>query len=65
MVGVIFIACFIFLIGFLLGWGMKSDIRGGRDKSRLPEDKIIEEMRIQRANNYVNNPVVNELEKFH
>jgi hypothetical protein len=41
---------------------MKSDIRNGSG-FRTPEDRIISEMRLQRADNYVNNPVVNELRR--
>lgn len=62
MFALIFIAVFIFLVGFLIGWGIKSDIRNGVGKMS-PEDKIINEMRNQRAADYFNNPVVKELEK--
>lgn len=54
MFAIIFVACFIFLAGFLIGWGVKSDMRDSRPRSKLPEDKIIEEMRLQRAHSYLN-----------
>ena len=62
MIVILFFAAMLFAAGFLIGWGMKSDIRTGAPV-RSDADKIINEMRLQRANDYFNNPVVNEIRK--
>lgn len=57
MIAIAIVSLMIFCFGFLIGWGMKSDIRNGIVRG----NDVIDEMRSQRANNYVNNPVVKEI----
>lgn len=57
MVAVLIVVFIVFVVGFLIGWGTKSDIKNGYS-SMLPEDKVVNEMKLARAADYVNNPIV-------
>lgn len=57
------IVAVIFTVGFLIGWGIKSDIRSGGGYHQSHSDRIIDEMRTQRANDYLNNPIVKEMQR--
>ena len=61
VVGILAIVVGVFVIG--VGIGVMSAKGGGGYSQSSPEDKIIHEMRTQRAMDYFNNPVVNEMKR--
>lgn len=56
MIGVIFIAVFIFVIGFVVGIAVGSSGKNSTTfaYSQRPEDKIVNEMKRQYADNFLN-----------
>jgi hypothetical protein len=53
---VIFVLGFIFLIGFIAGWGFGSSSRSSiRPADKTPEDKIVEAIKLNRAATYLDN----------
>ena len=58
----IFFACITLFVGFCVGW---SAAHYKLPYNRQQYNPVVDEMRLQRARDYINNPVVNELKQEH
>jgi hypothetical protein len=62
MITLIFLLLVVFACGIVVGIGLRSD-HIYRRRYGSSSDQVINEMRLQRAQDYVNNPVVRQMQE--
>jgi len=59
---ILFFICIFLFIGAAIGWTARGMFNFS-GQFPTSSDRVVDEMKLQRARDYVNNPVVNELKK--